>query len=369
MTIFTEEQEELRSSARRFLEDKSSSAAVRELMETEAGYDEGTWKQMADLGWMGIAIPEAYGGSGYTFVELGILLEEMGRRLGGGVFLSSAVLGATAILETGTEEQKKKLLPGIADGSTRAAFAFTEENGLWTSDGIAAKASKKGSEYLIEGTKMYVIDGHTANLLVVAARSDDGIGFFTVDPEQDEIVRTPLATLDVTRKQARIEFFAARASRLGETADSAAALSRILDRAVVALSSEMIGGAQWCLDTAVDYAKTRVQFGRPIGSFQAIKHKCASMLMELEMAKSAAYYAAWSASEAEEDLPVVASMAKSYCSDAFFSITADTIQVLGGIGFTWEHDAHLYFKRAKSSEILLGDGAYHRELLAQRLGV
>jgi alkylation response protein AidB-like acyl-CoA dehydrogenase len=266
------------------------------------------------------------------------------------------------------------LLPGIASGETIAALAFTEPNGRWDASGITMEATKQGDGYVLDGTKMFVIDGHTANLIVVVARTagtsgEDGISFFTVEGDAKGLTRTPLATMDQTRKQAKLEFSGVQAKPLGEPGEGWAALSKTLDQAAVGLSNEMVGGAQRVLDMAVDYAKVRVQFGRPIGSFQAIKHKCADMLLEVESAKSAAYYAAWAAAEDNEELPVVASLAKAYCSDAYFHAAAENIQIHGGIGFTWEHDAHLYFKRAKSSEILLGDATYHRELLAQRIGI
>jgi len=366
---FTEDQQELRSTAARFLEEKSPSAKVRELMETAEGFDEGTWKQMADLGWFGMAIPEAYGGIGYGFVEVTVLMEEMGKKLLPSPYFSSVVLGANAILNAGTEDQKKELLPGIADGSTRAALAFVEPSGKWELDSIEATASGSGDSWTISGDKSYVIDGATANLLIVAVKTPKGISLFTVDPDADGVERTPLQTLDMTRKQAKITFNNTPAKLLGSEGAGAEALTKTLDQAAAALSAEMVGGSQACLDASTTYAKERYQFGRPIGSFQAIKHKCANMLMEVEMARSAAYYAGWAAAEDPDELPLAASLAKAYCSDAYFHAAAENIQIHGGIGFTWEHDAHLYFRRAKSSEIYLGDATYHRELVAQKLGV
>ena len=235
-------------------------------------------------------------------------------------------------------------------------------------------AKGSGSDWTLDGEKMFVIDGHNADLIVVVARTEgssgtDGISFFTVAGDAAGLTRTPLATMDQTRKQARLEFAGVKATPLGAAGAGWAALAKTLDQAAVCLSNEMVGGAQFVLDMSVEYAKVRVQFGRPIGSFQAIKHKCADMLLEVESAKSAAYYSAWAAAEDNEELPVVASLSKAYCSDAYFHATAENIQIHGGIGFTWEHPAHLYFKRAKSSEILLGDATYHRELLAQRIGI
>jgi alkylation response protein AidB-like acyl-CoA dehydrogenase len=214
---------------------------------------------------------------------------------------------------------------------------------------------------------MFVIDGHTANLIVVAARLDGDVVLAAVDAGAAGLTRTPLSTMDQTRKQARLVFADVSARPIG--GDGWATLGKTLDLAAVALAAEQVGGAQKVLEMAVEYAKVRVQFGRPIGSFQAIKHKCADMLLEVESAKSAAYYAGWAAAEDNDELPVVASLAKAYCSDAYFHATAENIQIHGGIGFTWEHPAHLYFKRAKSSELMLGDPTYHRELLAQRIGI
>ncbi len=372
---FSEEQEELRQHVRRFLEDKSSSAEVRRLMETEEGYDEAVWKQMAqELGLQSLHIPEAHGGQGFSFVELGIVLEEMGRVLLCAPYFSTVVLAADAIMNAGTDAQQAELLPGIAAGETIATLAFTEPNGRWDASGITMEATPDGDDFRLEGTKHFVLDGHTADLVVVAARAPGsegtgGISFFTVAGDAEGLARQALTTMDQTRKQAKLEFAGVRAQLLGEEGAGWDALSKTLDQAAVALSNEMIGGAQFVLDMAVQYAKDRVQFGRPIGSFQAIKHKCADMLLEVESGKSAAYYASWAAAEDNDELPVVASLAKAYCSDAYFHAAAENIQIHGGIGFTWEHDAHLYFKRAKSSEILLGDATYHRELLAQRIGI
>ena len=372
---FSEEQEALRETVRQFMAGKSPSAEVRRLMETTEGYDEAVWRQMADqMGLQGLHIPEEYGGQGFTYVELGIVLEEMGRVLLCAPYFSTVCLAANAILNAGSDGQKKELLPGIAAGETIAALAFTEPSGRWGADGITMTYEPAGDGFKLSGEKMFVIDGHTANLIVVVARragttGTDGLSFFTVDANAAGLTRTALETMDMTRKQAKLEFSGVPAALLGDEGTGWAALNKTLDQAAVALSSEMVGGAQQCLDMSVEYAKVRVQFGRPIGSFQAIKHKCADMLLEVESAKSAAYYATWSAAEDNEELPVVASLAKAYCSDAYFHAAAENIQIHGGIGFTWEHDAHLYFKRAKSSETYLGDATYHRELLAQRIGI
>jgi alkylation response protein AidB-like acyl-CoA dehydrogenase len=302
-------------------------------------------------------------------VELIVVLEEMGRALLCAPFFSTVVLAANTLIHSGDDAAKAELLPGIASGETIATLAFTEESGRWDEAGITMEATADGDGWTLSGTKMYVLDGHIASLVLVAARTANGVSLFRVDGDAAGLTRTALATMDMTRKQARLEFDGVAATMIGAEGDGWTVLERVLDLAAVALAAEQVGGAQICLDTAVQYAKDRVQFGRPIGSFQAIKHKCADMLLEVESAKSAAYYAGWCAAELNDELPSVASLAKAYCSEAYFHTTAENIQIHGGIGFTWEHSAHLYFKRAKSSELLFGDPTYHRELLAQRIGI
>jgi len=367
---FSEEQEELRNIVRQFLEAKSSEADVREQMETERGYDPDVWAQMAEqLGLQSLTIPEEFGGQGYGYVELIVVLEEMGRALLCAPYFSSVVLAANTVMQSGDDAAKAAILPGIASGETIATLAFTEPNGRWDESGIEATATNDGGAWKINGTKSYVIDGHTANVIIVAARTAAGVSLFSVDGDAAGLTRTALATMDQTRKQAKLEFANVEGTLIGTDGAGWDVLSTVLDLAAVGLAAEQVGGAQMCLDMAVQYAKDRVQFGRPIGSFQAIKHKCADMLLEVESAKSAAYYAGWCASELNDELPAVASLAKAYCSDAYFHASAENIQIHGGIGFTWEHPAHMYFKRAKSSELLFGDPTYHRELLAQRIGI
>jgi alkylation response protein AidB-like acyl-CoA dehydrogenase len=339
-------------------------------METDTGFDEVMWKQMADLGWMGIAIPEAYGGAGLGFFELAVVLEEIGRALLPAPFFSSVVLGSGAILNAGSEEQKSRLLPAVASGQSRPTVAVTEAAGRWDLEGLTAVARNDGDGYRLNGSKWYVIDGQTSDLLVVAARVEgSGVALFLVDPATTGVTRTPMATLDLTRKQAMIDLANAEAELLGSLETGGEALARTMQQACVGLAAEMLGGAQKCLDMAVDYAQTRIQFGRPIGSFQAIKHKCANILTDVEMARSAAYYAAWAAAESADELPVASSIAKAECSDVVFRAAADNIQIHGGVGFTWEHDAHLYLRRAKTSEVYLGDADHHCELLAEMLGI
>jgi len=372
---FSEEQEELRRVVRRFLETTSPIAEVRRLMETPEGHEPAVWKQLSqELALPGVQIPEAYGGQGFGFVELGVVLEEMGRALYCGPYFASVVLAANAILNGASVAQKQALLPGIASGETIATLAIAEPGGGWDPDGIALEARRSGDAWTLHGEKSFVLDGAGAELLIVAARApgsrgSDGLSLFSLRASSDGVSRRPLAVIDPTRKLARIGFAGARAELLGDAGAAGPGLAKTLAQACVALASEMSGGAQRLLEMSVEYAKTRVQFGRAIGSFQAIKHKCADMLLALELARSSAYYAAEAASEADAELAMAASLAKAQGSDAYLSIAAEAIQIHGGLGFTWEQDVHLYFKRAKSSEVFLGDPASHRELLARHWGL
>jgi alkylation response protein AidB-like acyl-CoA dehydrogenase len=355
---------------RRFVEAASPEAAVREQMTTERGFDPAVWSAMAkSLGLQGLIVPEAFGGQGFGDVELGIVLEETGRALLCAPYLSTAVLAVHTLLEAEDEAAQRALLPGIASGETTATLAFAEPNGSWDAAGIEARATGDGAAWRIHGTKQYVLDGHTADVVLVAARTRAGVCLFSVAGDAAGLSRTPLVTLDPTRKQARLDFDGVRGTLVGAEGAGDRVLPAVLDRAAVALAAEQVGGAQRCLDMAVAYAKERVQFGRPIGSFQAIKHKCADVLLEVESARSAAYYAAWCAAERGDELPGVASLAKAYCSDAYCHAAAENIQIHGGIGFTWEHPAHLYYRRAKSSALLFGDPGHHRERVARHCGV
>ena len=372
---FTDEQEEFRRILRRFMEDKSPATEVRRLMETDAGSDQEVWRQMSqDLGLPAVHIPEDYGGQGFGFVELAIVLEEMGRALLCAPYFSSTVLAATSILNAGTEAQKQALLPAIAAGETVATLAFTEDNGRWDSAGVEVTATPSDGGFRLQGAKSFVLDGHTADLIVVLARrpgssADDGLSFFTLPGDAEGLERRLLKTLDGTRKQARLHFNNVHAELLGEEGAAAAPLAKTLDQAAVCLANEMVGGAELLRESAVNYSQMRIQFGRAIGSFQSLKHKAADMLVDVELAKSAAYYAAAAAAEDDDDLPALASLAKAAAAEAYMQTAIHTIQIHGGIGFTWDNDTHLWFKRAKSSEVFLGDPSYHRELLMQRWGV
>jgi len=368
------EQRELRDSVRRFLADRAPVSRVRELMETPDGTDRQVWQQAgAQLGLPGIAIPEAYGGAGFTFAEQAIVLEELGAALYGGPYLASAVLAATALLAASDEAARRELLPGIASGQTVATLAFTEDDGSWDPEAIRLAATRgeggPDGSWVLDGHKSFVLDGHTADLILVVAAAGPGLSLFAVDPGAVGLDRRVLPTLDQTRKLARLEFDAVPGRLIGAPCEAGGVLDRTLDVAAIALAAEQLGGAQQALDMAVGYAKTRHQFGRPIGSFQAIKHRCADLLLEVESLRSAVAYAAAAVAENSAEVPVVAALAKAYASDVYFHVAAENIQIHGGIGFTWEHDAHLYFKRAKSSELLLGDASYHREHLAERIGL
>ena len=314
---FSDEQEELRASVRRFLAEKSPESEVRRLMDTTEGYDPAVWSQMADqLGLQSLTIPEEFGGSGFTYVELLVVLEEMGAALLCAPYFSTVALGANALLTSGDEVASKQWLPSIASGETIATLAITEDSGRWDLDAITTRATKKDGSWTLDGHKSFVLDGHTAGLVLVAARSDAGLCLFAVDAEAPGLTRTPLATMDQTRKQARLEFAGTPATLVGRDGDAGPGLDKTLQLAAVALAAEQVGGAQRVLDNAVDYAKNRMQFGRPIGSFQAIKHKCADMLLEVESAKSAAYYGAWAAATDDDELALAASLAQRRTSTA-----------------------------------------------------
>jgi alkylation response protein AidB-like acyl-CoA dehydrogenase len=364
------EAEELRASVRRFLADRAPLSRVRELMATPDGIDRAVWDQAgAQLGLQGLTIPEMYGGAGFSFAEQAIVLEELGGALYGGPYLASAVLAATTLLASPDEGARRDLLPGIASGETIATLAFTEDDGSWDLAAIRAVAVKDGADWKLDGHKSFVLDGGTAGLILVAAATDAGLSLFAVQADAPGLSRATLPTLDQTRKLARLEFDGTVARLIGSPGDAAASVDRTLDVAAIALAAEQLGGAQRALDMAVTYAKTRQQFDRPIGSFQAIKHRCADLLLEVESLRSAVGYAAAAVAGDSAEIGVLAPLVKAYASETYFHVTAENIQIHGGIGFTWEHDAHLYFKRAKSSELLLGDGAYHRERLAARIGL
>jgi alkylation response protein AidB-like acyl-CoA dehydrogenase len=375
---FSEGQNELRRAARRFLEVASSEDRVRAAMATERGYESAVWKQLSEeLAWTALTIPEEHGGLGMSYLDLHPLMEEMGRALLCAPFFSTVCLGANALLLGGNEEQRRRYLPTIAAGTTTATLAYAEKNNRMNAECVQATFVRDGAGYVLRGAKRYALDGHTADLIIVAARAErssgaEGVSLFLVPANAEGLGRAWTPAMDQTRRMASVTLNDVRVPRdalLGEEGQGWELCERTLDLARIALAAEQVGAAEKCLDMSVEYAKVRHQFGRPIGSFQAIKHKCADMLMRIESARSAAFYASALVSQGETDLQEAASSAKAYCSDTFFHCAAENIQIHGGIGFTWEHGAHLYFKRAKAAEILFGDPASHRERVAQRMGL
>jgi len=375
---FSEEQEELGAIARSFLADACGPEQIRSAMETPLGYDPETWKQIGtELGWCCVHIPEEYGGLGLGYVDLVVILEAAGESVLCAPFFSTVALGANTILEVGTQAQKEARLPAIAEGTQTATLAFAEASGNWDADGIEATATPDGDGFILSGKKCWVVDGQSADLLLVVARApgttgEDGLSVFAVEGDAEGVSRKGLTTMDQTRRLAEVELSAVRVEAdacLGEPGAAWPGLRRTLDLAAIALAAEQVGGAQKCLDMSVAYAKEREQFGRPIGSFQSIKHKCADMMVAVESARSALYYAACIADDGSDDLSTNASLAKAWCSEAYFQCAGDSIQIHGGVGFTWEYDPHLHFKRARASESWLGDPSFHRERIAQSLGL
>ncbi|BCO39223.1 acyl-CoA dehydrogenase [Mycobacterium paraintracellulare] len=362
----TERQQELdslRSSVRRFLRVKSDPAQVRELIERPCAFHPAVWRQMAEqLGLQALPIPELYGGGGFSFVETGVVLQEMGRALYPGPFWSTTV-AAQLILATRDDSAKREWLPRIADGSLIATVALADS----AQAPVHALADVGNTGWIITGTKILVTDCGSADLLLVAARTDHGLGLFAVANPTAGLSINPRSSLDLTRQLSDIAFSAVPARLI--TTDASPVMERARNCAITALAAEQAGAAERCLETAVEYAKTRMQFGKPIGSFQAIKHKCADMLVQVESAKAAAAAAALAAADDADELPVLAAVAGAYCSDAFCDVAMENIQIHGGIGFTWEHDAHLYFRRAWSSRVLVSAPSEHRRRLSALIGL
>lgn len=366
----SEEQATLQQVLRDFFDKKSPESAVREQMADPTAYDETLWRQMADqIGLQSLAIPEQYGGSGFSFVELGIALEEMGRALVVSPFFASCVMATQLLLAIDDVDTNKEYLPGLASGELVATVAIAERSGSWVPADVTTTATESGGGWTISGHKSYVLDGAVADLLLVAARAGDHVGVFAVDGAAAGLTRIPLETMDQTRKQARIEFDGTPARLVGSLDGGERSIQTMLDHAMIALSAEALGGSGRVLDMAVEYAKVREQFGRPIGSFQAIKHKCASMLVELESSRSAVYYALWAVSAGDPDVPKLASLTKAFCADTYLDACGENIQIHGGIGFTWEHPAHLYLKRAKNAQLFMGSSDFHRQRLADLIGI
>jgi alkylation response protein AidB-like acyl-CoA dehydrogenase len=372
-----EEQVMLKTSARDFLEKECPKKLVRDMMEDERGYVPELWKKMADLGWLGLTFPEEYGGADSSFLDLAVLMEECGRALLPAPFIPTVVLAGHPILAAGSEEQKQQFLPLIANGDMILTLAFVEPSGSLEASGVTVKGTPSGENFIINGTKLFVPDAHVADYLLCATRTKDssdeeeGITLFLVDAKADGIQIEVLKTM-TGEKQCEVVFnnvVVPKHNILGEMDVGWTIMKRVLDEAVVAEAARMTGGARWVLETSIEYAKERIAFGRPIGTFQAIQHKLADMALDVEGATSIMYYAAWTVSENDPEMTLAASMAKAWCGEAYKYATFDGIQIHGGIGFTWDHDMHLYFKRAKAAEVAFGDCDYHREKVAQILNI
>ncbi|MFT5889136.1 MAG: alkylation response protein AidB-like acyl-CoA dehydrogenase [Zhongshania sp.] len=375
---FTEEQQMIRDTAAAFLKASCTSSAVRSAMATEQGFDTALWESIcSDMYWQALHIPEAYGGMGLGYVELVAVMEQMGRYLLCAPYLSTVAMATNALLIAGSEQQKSVYLPQIVEGKV-ASLAFNSVSSQWDANAVVASYCRDGDNYILNGDYRYVLDGQRADFLIVAAREEgsmgaEGISLFVTPADTRGIQRSVLPTMDQTRRQAQIELknvSLGGSDLMGVAGHGAEDLAKILNLATIALAAEQAGGMQEVLDISVDYSKSRSQFGRTIAGFQAIKHKAADMMLRSEVARSAVYYAACVADEVLTDGPLAdelaeaASIAKSYCSEAYFKNAGEAMQIHGGVGFTWEYDVHLYFKRAKSSEHFLGSSSYHRERVA-----
>jgi alkylation response protein AidB-like acyl-CoA dehydrogenase len=375
---FSEEQEMLRDATRRFLDNECPTSFVRKMMEDDSAHATEMWKKVAEQGWPAILIDEAHGGVGGSFLDMVVILEEMGRSLLPGPFLATALLGTPAIIAGGSDEQKRSILPGVAAGETTLTLALAEQSGRYDAGGVSLAATAKGEDFSLSGEKFFVPDAHVADQIVVVARTgqgstaEDGISVFVVDAKAPGVTITQLKTVDMTRRQCHVAFqdvAVSGAQVLGGVGAGWPIVQRTLDQAMAGLCAEMVGTGQQALDMAVAYAKERVQFGKPIGSFQAVKHKCVDMMVQVENARSLTYYAAWTVEENVPEARQAVPMAKAYCSDMCKTVTSEAIQVHGGIGFTWEHDMHLFYRRGLASEAAFGSAPVHREVVAQELNL
>jgi alkylation response protein AidB-like acyl-CoA dehydrogenase len=353
---------ELRSMVRQLMADTSSSARVREVIETEDGFDRATWSTIGQLGLLALLVPERWEGLGQGPVEAGIVFEEMGRALYPGPYFASVALATNALLCSGDDAACNDFLPGIAAGSTIATLATADNTGYTVARG-------NGDPWILEGAKSFVPHGHVADLLLVTARTDAGLSLFAVDPADAGVEARALTSLDLTRRLAAVSFAGAPARLVGVDGGADAMLASTVDRALIALASEQAGGAARCLEMSVEYAKQREQFGKPIGSFQAIAHRCVEMLQRVEFARAASHYAAACLATPADELPVAARVAAAYCGRAYRWVATENIQVHGGLGFTWEHDAHLHYRRSWASETLLGNADEHYLAVTDRIGL
>lgn len=362
-----DDQLEISRQARRFFENETPMEYVRAMFEDEKGFTDEIWGKMAELGWTAMCIPEAYDGLGLELLDLAVVLEEMGRAVVPGPFFSTVMLGGGILAEAGSDAQKKEFLPRLAAGEIRGTLALHEPDAGGDLDYVRMEAKAEGGGFVLEGTKVFVPDAHVSDFLVVPALAKDGLTLFLVESGASGLAVSPLPTMDGTRKLCVVEFGGVEVGRdavLAAPGQGNAPLDRALRRAQVGLCAECVGGAQKAMEVATEYAQVRIQFDQPIGAFQAIKHRCAQMYVEVESARSILYWAAWAQDHAEEEAAMAASVAKAYCSEMFTRTAASAIQVLGGTGFSWEHDIHFYLKRAKANEAALGDPVYHWERIA-----
>ena len=367
---FSDDQILLRNSVRAALDEQCKPEHVRAMFDDPKGYSAELWGEMAKLGWLGLPFPEEQGGAGLGLVELALVMEEMGRVAYPGPFFATVVLGGLGIMLGGAPAQRDKWLSAIAAGKARATAALLEEHLDWDPASVTATAAKSGSGWMLSGLKRFVPWAHVADVVLVPARSPEGLSLFLVDPKASGVTLKPMVGIDLVSRwsEMRLDKVAVDADALlGQAGTAGPLLESLLRRAAVMSSAEMLGAARRCLDMSVEYAKVREQFGQPIGSFQAIRHRCAEMLLEVENAHAAVYYAAWALTAGAEDAAIASSICKAYVSEAARKVCGDAIQVHGGIGFTWEYDLHLYMKRAKALEPLYGDAEYHRELIARHV--
>ena len=365
--LLNEEQVLLGATVRDFLKDRAAEPSVRRAMETADGIDRALWRDLArSLGACGLTVPEGLGGAGATFIEMLVVCEELGRSLACVPYLSSVVLAETLLLDSTDADAQARWLPDICSGDTIASVALVEPGREWHGRDSQTQATYVDGEWRLTGSKTYVLDGHVADVLFVIARTEPGLTIFAVDAAAPGLTRAQLPTMDQTRRLARVDLADAPGVLVAAPGDAEKLIDRLLQITAVGVAAESLGGAERVLEMAVDYAKVRVQFGRPIGSFQAIKHKCADMLIQVESARSAVCLARQVLGAGQDsELPTAAALAKAYCCDAYVFCTEENIQVHGGIGFTWEHPAHLYFKRARTNQLLFGDSYQHRERIAR----
>lgn len=363
---FTPEQRELRAAVRRFCAEHSDEATVRRLMESTPAFDPKTWLRLgSELGVLGLGVPEEFEGSGGGIVDAAIVVEELGAALFCGPVFGTLALSIPALVAAPDTAVRTETLGPLVAGVRTAAFAVPDRGGRFAADAVAVRANGSGDTWTVSGTVERVVDAGAADDLLVAANGPDGVVVLVVDATGSGVERTALVTMDSTRPQATIHFADAAARLLAGPDDAARICERAVQVGAVLLAAEQVGGAQHLLDLSVSYAEERVQFGRAIGSFQAVKHRLADMLVDQEHARSAAYHGAWALQGGTDDPAVAASIAQAVCSAAYTRIAADAVQVHGGIGFTWEHRAHLYFKRAFTDAVLLGSAENHRDRIAE----